>query len=49
MEKPYTHLKPENRATLMLMLMLMLIRREGSTIRFVARILGRDPRTIVEN
>jgi len=39
-KKSYNHLKPEDRATVMLM------RREGATIRSVARILGRAPSTI---
>jgi IS30 family transposase len=40
MEKSYNHLRPEERATVMLM------RREGSTVRAVARTLGRAPSTI---
>ena len=40
MEKSYNHLKPEERATLMLML------REGATVRSVARTLRRAPSTI---
>ena len=40
MEKSYSHLKPEERATLMLMM------REGATVRSVARTLSRAPSTI---
>lgn len=40
MEKSYSHLKPEERATLMLMM------REGATVRSVARTLCRAPSTI---
>jgi IS30 family transposase len=40
MEKSYNHLKPEERATLMLMM------REGATVRSVARTLSRAPSTI---
>ena len=40
MEKSYNHLKPEERATLMLMM------REGATVRSAARTLCRAPSTI---
>jgi len=40
MEKSYNHLKPEERATVMLMM------REGATVRSVARTLCRAPSTI---
>lgn len=40
MEKLYTHLGPEERATVMLMM------REGATVRSVARTLSRSPSTI---
>lgn len=40
MERTYVHLRPEERATVMLM------RREGSTIRAVARTLNRSPSSI---
>lgn len=40
MEKSYNHLKPEERATVMLMM------REGATVRSVARTLSRAPSTI---
>ena len=40
MEKSYNHLRPEERATVMLMM------REGATVRSVASTLGRAPSTI---
>ena len=40
MEKSCNHLRPEERATVMLMI------RDGTTIRSVARTLGRAPSTI---
>jgi transposase, IS30 family len=40
MEKSYNHLRPEERATMMLMM------REGATVRTVASTLGRAPSTI---
>ena len=40
MEKSYNHLKPEERAAVMLMM------RDGATVRSVARTLSRAPSTI---